>query len=45
MNDGNTNLKIIIFSLLYADDLQASSLQHAEIMKGFWERGRKDDLK
>ena len=22
MNDGNTNLKLIIFSLLYADDLQ-----------------------
>ena len=26
MNDGNTNLKIIIFSLLYADDLHSDSI-------------------
>ena len=27
MKNGNTNLKIIIFSLLYADDLQALKLR------------------
>ena len=30
MNDGNTNLKLIIFSLLYADDLHDNKTYNQE---------------
>ena len=50
MNDGNTILKLIIFSLLYADDLhKASGEEHAQIMQKFWddndEKKSKNDQK